>query len=147
MSSSHDELRKLALGTIRLVQEFKKAQELRTEVDRITFEILMMVKNRGRIRPSDIANELHFNPSSITRRIQALKQSGHISVTSDPADLRSSMISISLTGEEELLKFLDKSAYGLERILEQWDEGDIKQFADLLCRYTDTMKDWRLNNL
>jgi DNA-binding MarR family transcriptional regulator len=144
--SDREQLRKLTHGTLRLVQEFKKAQDLRTDLDRTTFEILMTLKAREKVRPSDIAIELDFNPSSVTRRIQSLKESGQVAVSTDPTDLRASLISITPEGEEELVRFFDKSVGGLAQILKTWSEDEINNFATMLWHFTDTMKDWRLSH-
>ncbi|MCU6796873.1 MarR family winged helix-turn-helix transcriptional regulator [Paenibacillus sp. WQ 127069] len=147
MNSDNEHLSALAQGTLRLIQEFKNAQNLRTDLDRITFEILMLVKMRGRVRPSDIASELDFNPSSVTRRIQALKQLGQIEINTDPDDLRSSLIGISPAGEAELTRFLEHSVEGLKHILGDWKENEIRVFAEMLGRYSDSMRKWRVSKL
>ncbi|MCR8629752.1 MarR family winged helix-turn-helix transcriptional regulator [Paenibacillus radicis (ex Xue et al. 2023)] len=145
MTKNREELEKLAYGTLRFIQEFKLAQNRRKDLDRVAFEILMLIKLRGQIRPSDIAGELDFNPSSITRRIQSLQQAGQIAVTTAPTDLRSSLISLTPEGEEVLIRFLDRSVDGLELILKQWNEEDVSVFAAMLSRFADTMKEWRLD--
>ena len=72
MTLDRDDLRTLAVGTLRLVKAFKHAQDRRSDLDRVTFEIPLLVQQRGQVRPSDIADELNLNPSSITRRMQGL---------------------------------------------------------------------------
>ncbi|CAG7616440.1 MarR family winged helix-turn-helix transcriptional regulator [Paenibacillus allorhizosphaerae] len=144
MTKDRNELQKLAYGTLRLVKEFKHAQNRRSDLDRVTFEILMLIRQKEQVRLTDIANELDFNPSSITRRIQSLKQSGYIAVISDPKDLRSSLIRLTEIGEGALLHFLEKSIDGLEHILKDWNDDEIKVLADKILRLADSMSDWRI---
>jgi len=143
LTKNHDELCKLALGTLALVKEFKHAQERRSDLDRITFEILMLIKSGEQTRLTDIAKELKMNPSSITRRIQNMKQAGQISVISDPMDLRSSIIRLTETGEEVLLQFFKRSVDGLAHILKEWNDDEIRILTDKLTRYADAMGNWR----
>ncbi|WP_079912466.1 MarR family winged helix-turn-helix transcriptional regulator [Paenibacillus sp. 32352] len=143
MTKSRNELRKLALGTLKLVKEFQHAQDRRSDLDRVTFEILMLVKIREQMRLTDIAKELQMNPSSITRRIQSLKQLNQISVISDPNDLRSSLICLTEIGEEMLKEFFERSVDGLAHILMEWNDDEIRVLADSLTRYADAMETWR----
>lgn len=144
MAQDRKELQKLAYGTLKLVKEFKHAQTRRSDMDRVTFEILMLIRQKEQIRLTDIANELEFNPSSVTRRVQSLKKSGHISVVSDPMDLRSSLVRLTEDGEGELMSFFERSVDGLEFILKDWSDDEIKVLADNLLRLVDSMSDWRL---
>jgi len=143
MTIERDDLQKLAYGTLLLIQEFKKVQDMRTDLDRITFEILMQLKVRGQLRPSDIAEELQFNPSSVTRRIQTLEAAGQVAVTTDPADQRSSLIRITPDGDDQLTLFLERSIEGLAGILKDWSGEDVQGLASMLLRYGETMKHWR----
>lgn len=144
MASNRDELEKLAYGTLRIVKEFTHAQNLRSDLDRLTFEILLFVKEQGAVRITDIASKLDLNPSSITRRIQGLKLSGHIVAVSDPNDLRSSLVTLSPLGEEELSDFLKVSIDGLAHILRDWNDSEVQMFAKQLLNYADSMRAWRL---
>lgn len=143
MSEKNEDLQKLALGTLMLVKEFQYALSQRTDLDRVAFELLMLVKRRGEIRITSIANELEFNPSSITRRVQALKQSGHIAVVADPTDLRSSLIRLTPAGEEALTQFFDRSVAGLAHMLQDWSKEDIRTVAASISRYAGAMSAWR----
>ncbi|WP_165452274.1 MarR family winged helix-turn-helix transcriptional regulator [Paenibacillus thalictri] len=146
MTKNTGELRKLAEATLKLVKEFKHAQDRRADLDRVTFEVLILIKTRQEIRLTDIAQELQMNPSSITRRIQQLKQSGYIAIHSDPKDLRSSLIGLTDYGEQALLQFLERSVEGLARILEGWDDKEVKSLADKLTGYAEAMEQWRIKS-
>jgi DNA-binding MarR family transcriptional regulator len=146
LGKDRDELRNLAYGVFRLVQEFKLAQEQRKDLDRVTFEILMLIKSREQIRPSDIAHALDLNPSSITRRIPSLQQAGYISVVTDSSDLRSSLIRLTETGEEVLACFLERSVDGLDMILQDWSAEEARELSILLPRLADTLHTWRLKD-
>ncbi|BBH23189.1 hypothetical protein Back11_45340 [Paenibacillus baekrokdamisoli] len=139
-----NDIRNIAQSTLQLIQEFKKAQDIRSDLDRVSFEILMLVKMKDRIRPSDLAAELDVNPSSITRRLQPLLQAGLVGILTDPEDLRSSLISLTAQGDEALNRFLERSVDGLGIILKEWGEEDIHVLAQTLGRYAESMKDWRL---
>lgn len=139
MTLDRDDLRTLAVGTLRLVKAFKHAQDRRSDLDRVTFEILLLVQQRGQVRPSDIADELNLNPSSITRRMQGLRQAGRISMSPDPADQRASLIGLTKAGEDVLALFLERSVDGLEHMLADWRNEDVRRLGDELLRYAEAM--------
>lgn len=144
MHKDRKELQKLAFGTLRLVKEFHHAQSRRADLDRVAFEILMLIRLRKQIRLTDIASELEFNPSSVTRRIQSLKSQGHIAAVPDPKDLRSSLVQLTEAGEEMLLQYLERSAGGLENILHDWSNEEIGTLASLIIRLADSMSAARI---
>jgi DNA-binding MarR family transcriptional regulator len=146
LTKNTDELRRLAQATLKLVKEFKHAQDRRADLDRVTFELLLLIKTHNRIRLTDLAQELQMNPSSITRRIQNLKQSGHISIHSDPNDLRTSLIGLTDHGEQILLQFLERSVDGLAHILKEWDDKEIGLLTDKLAGYAEAMEQWRIKS-
>ncbi|GBF72364.1 hypothetical protein PA598K_00613 [Paenibacillus sp. 598K] len=144
MTSRKEELRKVTYGTFSLTQEFRKIQALRKDYDRTAFDILILISSRKRMRPSDIAAALQLNPSSITRRMQALLQEGLVSAEIDPSDQRSSLIALTQNGEEALERYFVRSVDTNDRLLENWSDEELKAFASMLSRYSEALKGWRL---
>ena len=136
LTSRKEELRKVTYSTFSLAQEFRKVQELRKDYDRTSFDILILIASQKRMRPSDIAAALQLNPSSITRRMQLLLQEGLVSAENDPSDQRSSLITLTLTGEKALESYFVRSVDANDRLLENLHAvGNIKfsSIAGILC--------------
>ncbi|MFB9328576.1 MarR family winged helix-turn-helix transcriptional regulator [Paenibacillus aurantiacus] len=135
----------VAIGTLKLIKEFQKAQDARTDMDRMTFEILMFVQSRENARPLALARELGVNPSSITRRIQALIKDGWLDAASDQSDGRASLLRLTERGESALLAFLDRSVSVIRELMQDWKDDDQRKLAELLPRFVDGMTNRRLN--
>ncbi|TYP79486.1 MarR family winged helix-turn-helix transcriptional regulator [Paenibacillus methanolicus] len=135
----------VAIGTLSLIKEFQKAQDMRTDMDRMTFEILLFVKSQQAARPMALARELGVNPSSITRRIQTLIKDGLLDAASDQSDGRSSLLRITERGDSALQSFLDRSVTVIRELLEDWADDDQARFAELLSRYANSMAARRLS--
>lgn len=135
----------IAIGTLSLLKEFQKAQEHRSDMDRMTFEILLFVRSRESARPKALAEELGVNPSSVTRRIQALVKDGWLEAASDQSDGRSSLLRLTERGEAALQAFLERSVTVIRELLADWPEDDLRHLAELLPRYVDRMTERRLD--
>ncbi|MFC4101745.1 MarR family winged helix-turn-helix transcriptional regulator [Paenibacillus xanthanilyticus] len=134
----------IAIATLGLIKEFQKAQNLRTDMDRMTFEILLFVKSRESARPKALARELNVNPSSITRRMQSLVKEGWLLAAGDQSDGRSSLLRLTESGDSALQAFLDRSAAVIGELLQDWPKDDLRKFEELLPRYVERMANRRI---
>ncbi|WP_127484453.1 MarR family winged helix-turn-helix transcriptional regulator [Paenibacillus ehimensis] len=123
-------IRELVLALMGVVKEVQIMKD-RT-LDPISVEIFQLALKQPQIRPSDLAKELNFNPSSVTRRIQSLKNAGFVQVKTDPADQRSSLISLTKAGELELQRLDESFVHDFEKVLSNWSEENMEQLKSLL---------------
>src|SRR5512133_3259084 len=54
------------------------------------------------VRPKDIATALSVHRSAVTHQLQALEETGQVTLTVDPADRRSWFVALTDTGRAEL---------------------------------------------
>ena len=94
-----------------------------------TTAALASIKRDGPLTPSELAEIERVKRPSITRTLACLDRQGLIERTPDPADGRSSLVSISVAGRERLaLLRRRKSAY-LARRLEALDPEEVATLA------------------
>jgi DNA-binding MarR family transcriptional regulator len=94
-----------------------------------TTAALATIKRDGPLTPSELAEIERVKRPSITRTLACLDRQGLIERTPDPADGRSSLVSISAAGRERLaLLRRRKSAY-LARRLEALDPEEVATLA------------------
>jgi DNA-binding MarR family transcriptional regulator len=94
-----------------------------------TTAALASIKRDGPLTPSELAEIERVKRPSITRTLACLDRQGLIERTPDPADGRSSLVSISAAGRERLaLLRRRKSAY-LARRLEALDPEEVATLA------------------
>ena len=94
-----------------------------------TTPALASINRSGPLTPSELAAIEHVKRPSITRTLASLEREGLIERTPDPADGRSSLVSISAAGRERLaLLRRRKSAY-LARRLRKLDPEEVATLA------------------
>ncbi|MGZ3507447.1 MAG: MarR family winged helix-turn-helix transcriptional regulator [Vulcanimicrobiaceae bacterium] len=106
--------------------------------DTVRFGILQLSYDRKRIRPSEIATLLDVNPSSVTRRVQELKDDGLVRVASDPHDGRSLFVEITARGKAEMQRYLAAGVRDLAAVVRDWNASDIRLLTSLLARLVET---------
>jgi len=87
------------------------------------------------VHPSDLATALDVHRSAVTRHLQALERSGHITLTADQADGRSWVVSLTGSGRAEVDRL---TRVGLDRfatVVADWDAADVQTLARLLTRF------------
>lgn len=112
-------------------------RSLSMRYDTVRFGILQLGYDRKRIRPSEIAALLEVNPSSVTRRVQELKDDGLIRVTSDPDDGRSLFVEITARGKTEVQRYRSAAVRDVTELVHDWNTADIRTLASLLERLVE----------
>jgi DNA-binding MarR family transcriptional regulator len=135
-----DIAQQLAMSIIGFTQEFKDLQG--RGIDQVSSVILEYCSTHERVRPSDIAAMLKVNPSSITRRIQVMEEEGIISLTKDPQDQRSVLVSITEKGENELEELIGRVTSIFAKVTKEWDIDEIKVFTSAIDRLSFGLKEW-----
>ncbi len=109
--------------------------EVGVRVELPAMALLTIVSERGRSRPSTLAEALHLDLSSVSRQVAALEREGWLSRERDPADFRAALVDLTPAGREVLLSVRAASVRHLRRLLPNWSVTDLGEFADQLRRF------------
>lgn len=101
--------------------------------------LLRLAASGPPVRPSDAADALDVNPSTVTRYARALEQEGFVRVAGDPADRRSCLISATVEGSAELARFAEAGVDIFGDVIRDWSAEDVREFSRLITRLAD---DW-----
>lgn len=142
MNTSRDQMKELAITTMIMAQEIKDLQS--RGIDQTTIVIFDYCTTHETVRASDIAAALDVNPSSITRRIQALEREGIIKLTRDSADQRSVLISITDEGREMADAMSERATDLFVKIAGHWNEDDIRSLTELISKFSFDIKKWKV---
>jgi DNA-binding MarR family transcriptional regulator len=89
------------------------------------------------VRAADIGYQTRLDPGTISRGVATLVERGYVSVSSDPADQRSQLVSLTDSGRElysEVTEVLGRRATEIEQVL---DESERALLFDFLARLED----------
>lgn len=96
--------------------------------------LLQGVRHTEGIRPSQLASGLNLHQSQVTRQIQALEDEGLLTVTGDPLDGRSRVLSLTAAGAAEIDRL---TAFGMakwHRFIADWDPDEVRELGRLLTK-------------
>jgi len=137
MQASREEVRQLAEAVTALVEGAYRGMARTFDLTRVG--LLRMAASGDPVRPSDAADALDVNPSTITRYARTLEEEGFVRVTGDPADRRSCLIAATAAGEAELDRFAEAGVDVFGAVIHDWSAEDVREFSRLLARLAD---DW-----
>lgn len=109
-------------------------------VDPLDIGLLQLAAQRGAVRPTEVAEHLDINPSSVTRHARVLVKAGHLTVSADPADGRASLIRLTDAGRARLQEIFEDGVSGYSVLLESWSAQDIKAFTSYLDRLKEALQ-------
>ncbi len=105
------------------------------ELDRSAYAILCRLDDEGPQRLGELATVFGLDPSTITRQVQALERAGLARRSTNPRDRRVSMLSLTETGTEAVLRTRQQQRESYREMLVSWSEDDLEVFAGLLEQY------------
>jgi DNA-binding MarR family transcriptional regulator len=128
-TSLSDTASQLSTAIVRTARVLRQDAAAEAGLGAGTTAALATIKRDGPLTPSELAEIERVKRPSITRTLACLDRQGLIERTPDPADGRSSLVSISAAGRERLaLLRRRKSAY-LARRLEALDPEEVATLA------------------
>ena len=130
-------MRQLAEAVTTLVEGAYRGMARTFDLTRVG--LLRLAASGDPVRPSDAADALDVNPSTVTRYARALEEEGFVRVTGDPADRRSCLISATAAGVAELARFAEAGVDVFGAVIQDWSADDVRQFSRLITRLAD---DW-----
>jgi DNA-binding MarR family transcriptional regulator len=137
MQASREEVRQLAEAVTTLVEGAYRGMARTFDLTRIG--LLRLAASGDPVRPSDAADALDVNPSTVTRYARALEEEGFVRVTGDPADRRSCLISATAAGGAELARLAEAGVDVFGAVIQDWSAEDVREFSRLITRLAD---DW-----
>jgi DNA-binding MarR family transcriptional regulator len=137
MRQATDEARALAVAISELVEGARRGMARAYDVTR--YGLLRLAVTEGGIRPSDAADALDVNPSTITRTAAALELDGLVELVPDEADARSCRIRPTPAGAHTLAEVEDAGVAVFAAVVRDWDPADLRQFAGYIERLAS---DW-----
>ena len=91
-------------------------------------------------RVTSLATLLGVDAPTVTRKVQQLERLGYVARDADPEDGRASLIRITSSGQETLDRVMVAHRDRLELLLQGWAEDDVRHFAALLERFSDSIR-------
>ena len=85
------------------------------EIDRSAYGILARLVDEGPQRLGVLAQAFGLDPSTITRQVQSLEQSGWVARKADPSDRRAALLDVTPEGREVLVETRERRRAWLRR--------------------------------
>ncbi|MEE1618678.1 MarR family winged helix-turn-helix transcriptional regulator [Brachybacterium sp. J153] len=114
--------------TLALVcSQFARLAARRSEVGvgTVSWRVVATIERHGPLRLSDLADRERVSRPTATTVIKRLEQEGLVRRDTDPEDSRSSLISITAQGAEQLAQWRDQLAVGVGGLLEPLPDEDL----------------------
>jgi len=108
-------------------------------LERSAYGIMCKLADEGPQRLGALANAFGLDPSTITRQVQALEETGLAVRRTDPTDRRASILDLSETGRSVLDQTRSHRRARMQRALSDWSEEDRKDFARLLQQFNGSL--------
>jgi len=135
MQANREEIRRLAEAVTTLVEGAYRG--MARSFDHTRVGLLRLAASGDPVRPSDVADALDVNPSTVTRYARALEEEGLVRVTGDPADRRSCLISATAEGAAELARLAEAGVDVFGAVIHDWSAEDVREFSRLITQLAD----------
>jgi DNA-binding MarR family transcriptional regulator len=111
-------------------------------LDRAGASLLYKLRLSGAetLRVTALAERLGVDTPTVTRKVQQLERLGLVAKEADPDDRRAIRVRLTDEGVVVLERLLASRREWLCQLLEGWSGDDLRQFAELLGRFTDRLQ-------
>ncbi|MEZ3182915.1 MarR family transcriptional regulator [Streptomyces pimonensis] len=106
-------------------------------LDRAAVALLRQMADTEPMRPGELAARLGVEASHVTRTVQQLQKSGHVTRVPDPDDRRAQRIELTGSGREAIARIRETGIRGIQAALADWSPDDLRQLATLFHRMVD----------
>lgn len=128
------------MGQVRLHERLLQVAGVR--IDRAGAALLYMLSSHDdSLRVTDLADLLGVDAPTVSRKVQQLEKVGLVSRQADAGDRRATRIRLSATGRRTLSQMLKARRTWFDRLLEGWQEPELRAFADMLGRFAGSLED------
>jgi DNA-binding MarR family transcriptional regulator len=87
------------------------------------------------VRPKNIATALGVHRSAVTHQLQALEETGQVTLTVDPADRRSWFVALTDAGRAELDRLTTIGMNRFALFVADWDAHEVRTLTRLLVKF------------
>ncbi len=105
-------------------------QQVRLQLPYAQARLLSTIEDRGAARISDLAVLDHCSQPTMTSQVRRLEDAGLVSRTTDPADARAVLISITSQGVAMLTRVRAERGAAIDPYLERLDGADRQTLVD-----------------
>ncbi|MET0990366.1 MAG: MarR family winged helix-turn-helix transcriptional regulator [Glaciihabitans sp.] len=91
------------------------------------------------VRAGDIASALGMDKSAVSRQLTVLRGRGLVDDSRDPDDGRATLIVATDAARAAFARFRGEVRAEYARVLSDWDEAEIEQFATLLQKFNRSL--------
>jgi DNA-binding MarR family transcriptional regulator len=123
---------------MRLVHALKTGQ-VTGDRDRAAHVLLLPLDRLGPLRQGALAEQLHADPSTVSRHVAVLVEEGLVRRVSDESDGRATRLVVTDAGRAALEQLGRDRATLLERVTAGWCRDDLTTFTGLLGRFLDDL--------
>jgi DNA-binding MarR family transcriptional regulator len=111
-------------------------------IDKAGIALLFKLQRHGDspLRVTDLADLLGVDPPTVTRKVQQLERLGFVVREADAEDGRATRIQLTQDGRDTLERVLAAHREFLARVFDDWADQDLKTFASLLERFSETIR-------
>ncbi|WP_432563822.1 MarR family winged helix-turn-helix transcriptional regulator [Kineococcus sp. SYSU DK003] len=115
-----------------------KAQVARgqSDVERAMHVVLHVLADAGPLRVGALAERLGTDPSTTSRQTAELAERALLRRLPDPEDRRASLLDVTEAGHTVVTAMRRRRHDHLARAVEDFDDGELAVFTDLLSRFT-----------
>ncbi|MFF7856162.1 MarR family transcriptional regulator [Streptomyces sp. NPDC007904] len=106
-------------------------------LDRAAVALLRQMADAEPMRPGELAARLGVEASHVTRTVQQLEKSGHVTRVPDPHDRRAQRIELTGTGRQAIARIRETGARAMQVALAEWSPEELRQLATLFHRMVD----------
>ncbi|MGX1274064.1 MarR family winged helix-turn-helix transcriptional regulator [Streptomyces phaeoluteigriseus] len=106
-------------------------------LDRAAVALLRQVADSEPLRPGELAQRLGVEASHVTRTVQQLQKSGHVTRVPDPDDGRAQRIRLTDAGRGAIERVREAGARGMQLALADWFPEELRLLAALFPRMVD----------
>jgi DNA-binding MarR family transcriptional regulator len=110
-------------------------RETHPDLTAATYGLLAHLADRGRHRPTEIAEHMGIASPVVSRRLQLLETLGLIERFPVPNDGRAYLVGLTDEGRHRVAEVQDVRSRRLGELLESWPERDVRTLAELLARF------------
>lgn len=102
--------------------------------------VLSTIERTGPLAVSELAERLGVDQSTASRQIKPLEERGLVRRTTDPADRRSSLLSITAAGRRVRSRVRETVRADIDTALRDWPSAERDRLGDLLDRFGDALR-------
>jgi DNA-binding MarR family transcriptional regulator len=104
----------------------------------LTVATLARIRRHGSARLTDIARDLGYEPSRVSKEVQRLVAAGLVEQQRDADDRRVYLLTLTRAGEQTYRRYRQAADRLLAGWMDDWSDRDLAQLARLLTRLADS---------